>query len=92
MSQIFVEFWQATVKAPYPTDLDVRARPGYVAEVHARVRDHLEQALEGHRMNVELGAAFQVQTIWADASKTRAAEIMTLLARDAAGTYVTPDN
>jgi TolA-binding protein len=92
MSQIFVEFWQATVKAPYPTDLDERARPQYVVEVHERVRDHLEEALEGHRMNVELGAAFQVQTVWADGSKARAAEIMALLARDAAGTYVTPEN
>jgi tetratricopeptide (TPR) repeat protein len=90
MSQIFVEFWQATVTAPYPTDLDERARRDYVVEVHARVRDHLEKALEGHRMNVELGAAFQVQTVWADASKVRAAEIMTLLAQEAAGQYVTP--
>jgi tetratricopeptide (TPR) repeat protein len=90
MSQIFVEFWRATVTAPYPTDLDVGARTGYVAEVHARVRDHLEKALEGHRMNVELGAAFQVKTVWAEASKERAAEIMTLLAQDAGGRYVTP--
>jgi tetratricopeptide (TPR) repeat protein len=90
MSQIFVEFWQATVTAPYPTDLDTRARKDYVAEVHTRVRDHLEKALEGHRMNVELGAAFGVKTVWAEASKQRAAEIMTLLARDAAGQYVTP--
>jgi tetratricopeptide (TPR) repeat protein len=90
MSQIFVEFWRATVTAPYPTDLDTRARPDYVAEVHTRVRDHLEKALEGHRMNVELGAAFQVQTVWADASKQRAAEVMSLLAQDAAGRYLTP--
>jgi len=90
MSQIVVEFWQATVTAPYPTDLDVRARKDYVEEVHTRVRDHLEKALEGHRMNVELGAAFQVKTVWAEASKQRAAEIMTLLAQDAAGHYVTP--
>lgn len=90
MSQIFVEFWTATVTAPYPTDLDARARPDYVAEVHARVRNHLEEALEGHRMNVELGTAFQVKTVWAEASKQRAAEIMTMLARDASGTYVTP--
>lgn len=91
MSQIFVEFWRATVKAPYPTDLDAGARKDYVAEVHARVRNHLEEALEGHRMNVELGTAFQVKTEWAEASKVRAAEIMALLAQDAAGTYVTPD-
>ena len=90
MSQIFVEFWQATVTAPYPTDLDTKARPDYVKEVHDRVRDHLEKALEGHRMNVELGEAFQVKTVWAEASKQRAAEIMTLLAQEAAGHYVTP--
>jgi len=90
MSQIFVEFWQATVTAPYPTDLDTKARADYVKEVHDRVRDHLEKALEGHRMNVELGEAFQVKTVWAEASKTRAAEIMTLLAQEAAGHYVTP--
>ena len=90
MSQIFVEFWRATVTAPYPTDLDTRARTDYVTEVHTRVRDHLEKALEGHRMNVELGAAFQVKTVWAEASKERAAEVMTLLAQDASGRYVTP--
>jgi predicted negative regulator of RcsB-dependent stress response len=90
MSQIFVEFWQATVTAPYPTDLGAKARPDYVTEVHARVKDHLEKALEGHRMNVELGAAFQVKTQWAEASKQRAAEIMTLMAQEAGGHYVTP--
>jgi tetratricopeptide (TPR) repeat protein len=91
MSQIFVEFWQATVKAPYPTDLAEAARTKYVAEVHDRVRDHLEKALEGHRMNVELAGAFGVDTQWSDASKQRAAEVMTLLAQEAAGHYVTPD-
>ena len=90
MSHIFVEFWDATVRAPYPTDLAVAARPAYVREVHDRVRDHLEKALEGHRMNVELGKAFGVETRWAKASEHRAGEIMMLLAHEARGVYVQP--
>jgi hypothetical protein len=34
MSQIFVELWEVTVKAPYPTKLAVGARDKYVVEVH----------------------------------------------------------
>ena len=34
MSQIFVELWQATVKAPYPTRLDPVAKAAYIEEVH----------------------------------------------------------
>src|SRR6185436_3121650 len=57
MSQLFVELWEAHVKAPYPRRIDVATRPTYVTEVHQRVRKDLEKALEGHRMNVELGKA-----------------------------------
>ena len=57
-----------------------------------RVREHLSKALEGHRMNVELAKAFGVDTTWSKGSEQRAVEIMTMLARDAAGQYVTPTN
>ena len=63
MSQIFVELWEAHVKAPYPKRIDAATRPKYVAEVHDRVREHLEKALEGHRMNVELAKAYGVETV-----------------------------
>lgn len=90
MSQIFVEVWEAHVKAPYPKRIDVATRPVYVAEVHARVRDDLEKALEGHRMNVELAKAFGVTTEWSKRSEEQAAAVMALLANDRAGAYVTP--
>lgn len=90
MSQIFVELWEAHVKAPYPTRIDLATRPKYVEEVHQRVREHLEKALEGHRMNVELAKAFGVETVWSRASAQKAAEVMEILAREAAGQYVTP--
>lgn len=90
MSQIFVELWEAHVKAPYPARIDAATRPKYVEEVHQRVREHLEKALEGHRMNVELAKAFGVETAWSKASEKKAAEVMELLAREAAGQYVTP--
>jgi tetratricopeptide (TPR) repeat protein len=90
MSHVFVEFWRSTVEAPFPTDLDERARPDYVAEVHARVRPHLEKALDGHRMNVELGKAFGVETLWATASEQKVIEVMALLAQESRGVYVTP--
>jgi tetratricopeptide (TPR) repeat protein len=64
MSQIFVELWETTVKAPYPTKLAQAARDKYVEEVHVRVRTYLEKALEGHRMNVELAKAYGLETEW----------------------------
>jgi tetratricopeptide (TPR) repeat protein len=90
MSQIFMELWEAHVKAPYPQRIDVATRPAYVADVHTRVRDDLEKALEGHRMNVELAKAYGVDTTWSKGSEQQAIAIMELLAKDAAGNYVTP--
>lgn len=90
MSQIFVELWQATVKAPWPTQLAVADRPKYVQEIHQRVREHLEKALEGHRMNVELAKAYGVDTSWSKASAQRAVEVLALLDADLKGNYVTP--
>jgi tetratricopeptide (TPR) repeat protein len=92
MSQIFVELWEAHVKAPFPQRIDVATRPAYVADVHTRVRDDLEKALEGHRMNVELARAYGVDTTWSKGSEQQAVAIMELLAKDAAGTYVTPSH
>jgi predicted negative regulator of RcsB-dependent stress response len=90
MSQIFVELWESTVKAPYPARLAPNARPKYVTEVHERVRTYLEKALEGHRMNVELAKAYGVETTWSQGSATRMVQVMELLAKDAAGNFVTP--
>ncbi|HWU85874.1 MAG TPA: hypothetical protein VN253_01285, partial [Kofleriaceae bacterium] len=90
MSQIFVELWEVTVKAPYPSRLDPAQRTRYVSELHDRVRVHLEKALEGHKMNVELGRAYGVETDWSKGSETRAVQVLDLLARDARGDYVTP--
>jgi tetratricopeptide (TPR) repeat protein len=90
MSQIFVELWEAHVKAPYPKRIDNATRPKYIADVHDNVREHLTKALEGHRMNVELAKAYGVETSWSKASAVRAAEVMELIARDQPGTYVTP--
>ncbi len=90
MSQIFVELWEAHVKAPYPKRIAVEGRPTYVAEVHARVREHLEKALEGHRMNIELAQAYGVDTDWSKGSEAQAVRILDLLAKEAKGSYVTP--
>lgn len=90
MSQIFVELWEVTVKAPYPLKLDPSLRARYVAEVHDRVRIHLEKALEGHRMNVELAKAYGVENAWSKASEQRAAEVLDLLAKEARGDYTAP--
>lgn len=92
MSQIFVELWQAHVKAPYPKRIDASTRPKYVIDVHERVREHLEKALEGHRMNVELAKAFGVETSWSKGSETRAVQLLELLAKEAQGQYVTPES
>ena len=90
MSQIFVEFWKATITAPFPTSMNVAARERYVKEVHARVREHLEKALSGHQMNVELAAAYGVDTLWSKASKERAAEILTILGNEDRGSFTQP--
>ena len=92
MSQIFVELWEAHVKAPYPKRIDTATRPKYVIEVHERVKEHLDKALEGHRMNVELAKAYGVDTVWSQASAKKAGEVMELLAREGAGQFVTPAN
>lgn len=91
MSQIFVELWEAHVKAPYPKRIDEKTRPKYVADVHERVREHLTKALEGHRMNVELAKAFGVDTEWSKASEQRAVQILELIAKESSGAFVTPD-
>jgi tetratricopeptide (TPR) repeat protein len=90
MSQIFVEVWEAHVRARYPARVAVAARPAYVAEVHARVRADLVKALEGHRMNVELAKAYGVDTPWSRGSEQQAVTIMELLAKDNAGSYTGP--
>jgi hypothetical protein len=92
MSQIFVELWEAHVKAPYPRRIEVATRPVYIADVHSRVRPDLEKALEGHRMNVELAKAYGVDTSWSQGSERQAVAIMELLAKDAAGSYIAPAN
>jgi len=92
MSQIFVELWEAHVRAPYPRRIAVATRPVYVRDVHDRVREHLQKALEGHRMNVELAKAFGVDTAWSKGSELRAAQLLDLIAKEANGAYVTPDS
>jgi tetratricopeptide (TPR) repeat protein len=92
MSQIFVELWEATVRAPWPRRIEQRTRELYVADVHARVREHLEKALEGHRMNVELAKAFGVETSWSRGSELRATQLISVLAAEQAGHFVTPDS
>jgi len=92
MSQIFVELWQATVEAPYPARIDSSTRAKYVADVHDRVREHLEKALEGHRMNVELAKAYGVDTTWSRGSEQQAVKVMQMLADDSAGHYVMPSH
>lgn len=90
MSQIFVELWEAHVTAPYPKRIEAATRPAYVADVHIRVRENLEKALEGHRMNVELAKAYGVKTPWSKRSEQQAVVIMELLANDLVGAYITP--
>lgn len=92
MSQIFVELWEAHVKAPYPKRIAAEARTTYVTEVHERVKEHLAKALEGHRMNVELAKAYGVDTAWSKGSETRAVQIMELIARESSGNYTRPAN
>ncbi|MGE0872936.1 MAG: tol-pal system YbgF family protein [Kofleriaceae bacterium] len=91
MSQIFLELWEAHVKAPYPKRIEVATRPTYVQEVHDRVREHLTKALEGHQMNVELAKAFGVDTEWSKGSEQRAVQIMELMAKESSGNFVTPE-
>ena len=90
MSQIFVELWEAHARAPYPARIAPATRPVYVAEVHARIREHLDKALEGHRMNVELARAYGVETPWSRGSEQLAAQVMALLQREGRGELVTP--
>lgn len=90
MSQIFVELWEAHVKAPYPKRVAPEARKTYVIEVHERVKEHLAKALEGHRMNVELAKAYGVDTAWSKGSEVQAVRIMELIAKEAAGSYTLP--
>ncbi len=82
MSQIFFELWDAAVHAPFPAGVDPGARDAYLAEVHALVREDLDKALEGHRMNVGLADAYGVKTTWSEASKAKAAEILEVIQRE----------
>lgn len=90
MSQIFVELWESIVHAPYPTGVKVEARKIYVAQLHEKTREHLEKALEGHRMNVELAGAYGVETVWSKGSEVQAGKVLERLAKDTTGLYETP--
>ena len=93
MSQIFVELWEATRQgAVSASGSTTRRARKYIADVHDRVREHLEKALEGHRMNVELAKAYGVETTWSKGSEQQAVQIMKMLADDSAGHYVTPSH
>lgn len=92
MSQIFFELWEATVKAPYPTAMSQQARGPYVVEVHGRVRPHLEKALAGHEMNVQLAEAYGVTTSWSEGSKTRAIQLREILAKEGRGELLPPSS
>ncbi len=90
MSQIFVELWEATVKAPFPTQLSSTARDKYIEEVHARMREHLTKALDGHRMNLELAKTYGVETSWSRGSAIRVPQVFEMLQRDSTGSFVRP--
>jgi len=92
MSHIFFELWELTVKAPYPQNMAVSARPQYVIEVHERMRPHLKKALDGHKMNLELAKAYGVETSWSKGSATRAVQMFELLQKDTTGDHVKPGN
>ncbi len=83
MSEIYVELWDATVKAPLPTQLPADKRKLYLSQVHDNMHDHLVKALDGHQMNIELAKAFGVDTEWSKASEVRAVQVMELLAQEA---------
>jgi hypothetical protein len=83
MSQIFYEYWKAAIAAPFPDGMKPEARPLYVKEVRARVKENLEKALEGHQANVGLAEAYGVTTSWSEASKERAVELLKLLDQEA---------
>ncbi|MNC93312.1 hypothetical protein D3C83_99110 [compost metagenome] len=90
MSEIFFEYWKTAVTAPYPDGMQPAARPAYVTELHDKVRENLEKALDGHGANVDLAAAYGVDTDWSLASKQRAAAIQALLDRELRGEAVVP--
>jgi tetratricopeptide (TPR) repeat protein len=92
MSQIFVELWRLTVTAPFPARINPATRDQYVVEVHDRVKEHLAKALEGHRMNVELAKAYGVETTWSRGSAQQAVQVLDLIAKDNAGSYLMPPN
>ena len=91
MSQIFVELWEAHVKAPYPEAHRRRdARRSTSSRSTSASASTSTKALEGHRMNVELAKAYGVDTPWSKGCEQRAVQIMEMLAKDHAGQYVTP--
>jgi len=90
MSEIFFEYWKIAVTAPYPDGMQPAARPAYVVELHDKVRENLEKSLDGHGANVDLAAAYGVDTNWSLASKKRAAAIQAILDREHHGEAVVP--
>ena len=91
MSQIYKEFWDDTVLAPLPARLSSEARELHAVEIHRLARQFLEQAMNGHRTNVELAAAYKTTTVWSEASRVRAAEVAEVLARESSGELVIPE-
>lgn len=90
LSQIYKEFWDDIMLAPIPDQLDEEAKEIYRRELHGQVRVLLEKAVDGHSKNVELAEAYRTDTPWSEASRTRAAQIAEILARESAGEMVVP--
>lgn len=90
MSQIYKELWDDIVLAPVPSQLGADAAAYYVQEIHAEVRVLLEKAMNGHLRNIELAEAYRTSTVWSEASRTLAAELAQILARETSGELVTP--
>ena len=90
LSQIYKEFWDDIMLAPIPEHLVPDAREIYQRELHQQVRVLLEKAVDGHSKNVELSEAYRTTTPWSEASRTRAADIAEILARESSGELVIP--
>jgi len=90
MSQMYKEFWDALVLAPIPPQLGPKNAERYSRELHRQARIFLQKALAGHTKNVELAEAFKTSTPWSQASRAWATKIAGILAKETAGTLVTP--
>jgi tetratricopeptide (TPR) repeat protein len=92
MGDMYKEFWDDFMAVPLPTGMSQEGAAEYVKLLNQnpQLRKLLERSLYFHETNVVKGKENGFETVWVDASQTRAAEVKDILDRQQKGELFQP--